>query len=905
MFGLFSKIIGNPNERTVKKLQPVVDEINALEDEYVAMSDAELLQVTTSFRTRLTEDEETLEDLLPEAFAAVREAARRTLKMRHFDVQLVGGIVLHQGKISEMRTGEGKTLVATLAAYLNGLTGEGLHVVTVNDYLARRDASWMGSVYHALGMSVGCIQHETAFKYSPNDAPPNPDEQQNSNQVATDAKTDPDAEAKDTAFADMVGANLIRVDKKTAYDCDIVYATNNELGFDLLRDNMVNDPSSMVQRSLSYAIVDEVDNILIDEARTPLIISGPAEDKGREYRQYAKLATQLESEVDYEIDEKRRSIGLTEEGIEMVEKTLGLTNLYDPENAAQSHLLENAIRAEAIFKKDTDYVVKDGEIVLIDEFTGRLMTGRRLSDGLHQAIEAKEGLFVHRESRTYATITLQNFFRMYEKLSGMTGTALTEAEEFYKIYGLEVVSVPTNREDVREDLPDQIFMTEKAKWQAVVDRVAELHKQKVPVLVGTTSVEKSEILMEMLRKKHLPINVLNARNNEREAEIISQAGAQSAITVSTNMAGRGTDIILGGNPANYKHKDAWQKNHNAVIESGGLYVLGTERHEARRIDNQLRGRAGRQGDPGQTQFFISTEDSLVRRFGGDRIRGVMSAFQWEDNTPIENRVISRSIESAQIKVEAYNFEIRKHLVDYDNVINNQRRVIYELRGKIRDDEDIRTRAMEYAEAELREICASTLPGAIETWDLDALRRQVIRIFPSFVEVADSAERLEWDTSDVVAALADHANMLYDKREREFGGADVMARLIRLILLRTVDESWVEHLTVMENMRQGIGLQAVGQRDPLVQYQHQGFAMFEDLVSAIQHQSSRLIFNSAPAPKLQQQPLTTKKLNYLSPTANNGNRSSATGPAAAKQKVGRNTPCPCGSGKKYKKCHGAT
>jgi preprotein translocase subunit SecA len=782
--------------------------------------------------------------------------------MRHFDVQLIGGMVLHQGKIAEMRTGEGKTLVATLPAYLNALTGDSVHVVTVNDYLAKRDASWMGAVYHALGLRVGCLQNDASFVYDPERAEQQRKERAEANGTSGEDAPDDDSEEGSMAFAAVAGEHLYETTKKEAYQADILYATNNELGFDYLRDNMVDSKERMVQRDLYYAIVDEVDNILIDEARTPLIISGPARDSGQEYRKFAQIARQLQRDRDFEIEDAKRTIAMTEEGIERVERLLNVDNLYSPDNQALSHFVENAIRAEFMYLRDVQYVVRNGEIVIVDEFTGRLMEGRRYSDGLHQAIEAKEGVEVKRETITYATITLQNYFRMYEKLAGMTGTAATEAEEFFKIYKLEVVQVPTNKQNIRDDKPDQIYMNAGAKWRAVANKIEELHHEGRPVLVGTTSIEKSEHLAGLLRQRNLRFNVLNAKQHQREAEIIAQAGSPGAITVSTNMAGRGTDIILGGNPeATGLSHEEWQKVHDEVIEKGGLFVLGTERHESRRIDNQLRGRAARQGDPGATQFFLSTDDDIIKWFGGDRIRGVMSMFKWDENEPIENRVVSRSVESAQSKVEGHHFEVRKTLVDYDDVVNTQRGVIYRLRKQVLEGENMRETILGYVEQELRQIARSFLAGDIENWDIKGFQRELAQMFPVQEIFKDEDEVYALDREEVEEELIEYAEELYTRREKEFG-EDMMRRLERAIMLRAVDGLWVEHLTTMDNMRQGIGLEAAGQRDPLVQYKRQGFEMFQELVSRIESDIARTIFRVAlsqqPPARPQPQNLTAAK-----------------------------------------------
>ena len=764
MFGLLNKLVGDSNEKAVKALQPIVDEINSLEEEMKSLSDEELKALTPEFKSRF-ESGESLDDLLPEAFAAVREASRRSLGMRHFDVQLIGGMVLHQGKIAEMRTGEGKTLVATLPAYLNALTGEGVHVVTVNDYLAKRDASWMGAIYFALGLRVGCLETGTSYVYDPDRA----EEQRQARAEADPQAEDGEHEDGSMAFADVAGEHMYETSKREAYEADILYGTNNELGFDYLRDNMVDSKERMVQSKLAYAIVDEVDNILIDEARTPLIISGPARESGQEYRRFSQVARQLRRDRDFEIDDAKKTIAMTEDGIERVERALKVDNLYSPENQALSHFVENAIRAESMYQRDVQYVVRGNEIVIVDEFTGRLMEGRRYSDGLHQAIEAKEGVEIQRESITYATITLQNYFRMYEKLAGMTGTAVTEAEEFFKIYKLEVVTVPTNKEIQREDKRDQIYMNEDAKWRSVANKIEELSHDGRPVLVGTTSIEKSEHLATLLRERNLRFNVLNAKQHEREAEVIAQAGRPGSVTVSTNMAGRGTDIILGGNrDALDMSEEEWEEDHKKVIDAGGLFVLGTERHESRRIDNQLRGRAGRQGDPGTTQFFLSTEDDIIKWFGGDRIRGIMGAFKWDEDEPIENRVISRTVESAQSKVEGQHFEIRKTLVDYDDVVNTQRGVIYKLRKQILEGEGLRETISGYVERELSAIVQQYLSGDPENWDVEGFQRELNNVFPIPEIFTDEDEVYDLEPDEVVDKLVEYAEKLYDRREEEFG-----------------------------------------------------------------------------------------------------------------------------------------
>ena len=695
MVSVLQKIMGDPNDKILKRLGTIRDRVNALEPDFQRLSDDQLRAKTDEFRQRL-ENREDLDNLLPEAFAAVRESARRNLGQRHYDVQLIGGAALHQGKIAEMKTGEGKTLVATLAVYANALTGQGVHVVTVNDYLARRDPVWMGPVYHALGLSVGCLQHDSAYIYDP-----------------------------EVTGGALPG--LRPVAREEAYRADITYGTNNEFGFDYLRDNMALSSERKVQRELHYAIVDEVDNILIDEARTPLIISGPAEEPVQLYQNFARLVPRLDPAEDYTIDERTRAISLTQEGIGKMEKWTNTSNLYDPENFHLVQYMENALNAHVMKQRDKEYVVRDGEVVIVDEFTGRLQPGRRWSDGLHQAVEAKEGLKIQRESITYATITLQNYFRMYEKLAGMTGTAATEADEFFRIYGLEVVEIPTNLPMQREDHSDLVYQTGDGKWDAVTEDIVKSHESQRPLLIGTTSIEDSEYLSGMLRKRGIQHQVLNAKNHEGEANVIAQAGRLGAVTVSTNMAGRGTDIVLGGADT---FRDDWRQEHDRVVELGGLHVIGTEHHDARRIDNQLRGRAGRQGDPGSSQFYVSLEDELMQRFGGDRIKTVMGWTGLEADTPIENKLVTKSISGAQVKVEGYHFDIRKHLLEFDDVLNKQREVIYADRHQALGEGDLREKTLEMLRQEYYRLMAQHLPGRhADDWNPDALIDELGQIGP--------------------------------------------------------------------------------------------------------------------------------------------------------------------------------
>ena len=882
-----TKLLGGSNEGALKKLRSTVGDINDLEGEFERMSDADLVTLRYRFRQRLEAGEE-LDNILPEAFAAVREASKRVLGMRHFDMQLIGGMVLHQGKIAEMRTGEGKTLVATLPAYLNSLTGS-VHVVTVNDYLARRDAQWMGEVYHFLGASIGVLQNQAAYMF------------------------DPLAETSERGME-----KLRRVERREAYAADITYGTNNEFGFDYLRDNMVVELEQRVQTNRDFGIVDEVDNILIDEARTPLIISGPAQQSPNEYRRFARLATTLQLEDDYSIDEKHRTAALTNEGISKLEKMLNVTNIYGQDNFELVHYAENSLKAQAIFERDRDYVVQNGEVVIVDEFTGRLMTGRRYSDGLHQAIEAKENVKVQRESVTYATITLQNYFRLYNKLSGMTGTASTEGEEFWKIYKLEVVEIPTNMPMIRQDDQDLIYPNQDAKYRAVVSEIKERSHAGQPILVGTTDIDKSEMLSDMLRKAGVAHEVLNAKQHEREAQIIAQAGRPGAVTVATNMAGRGTDIILGGNPETLGiSENEWQAEHDRVLKQGGLFILGTERHEARRIDNQLRGRSGRQGDMGQSRFYVALDDELMRRFGGDTIKRFMG-WAMEEEGHIESKAVSKAIESAQVKTESFHFDIRKHLVEYDDVVNTHRDVIYGEREKLLGGADLKGNMVSMVEANLVEMLQQYLVGSNpERWNTEALVRELSGIMPLPPEFRDPEDMRDYSTEEIEEGVLGHASFLYEKIEDELS-ADEMRNLERHVMLRVIDSNWVQHLTAMENLRQGIGLHAFGQRDPLVMYKKEGHEKFQDLQSRIQRDIVHAIYNIGD---MMQQ---NARLNGNANANANGRRQRSNGASerdnvsvmtnvvssqreavpAGSRKVGRNSLCPCGSGKKYKRCHGA-
>jgi preprotein translocase subunit SecA len=965
---VLAKVFGTQNERDLKRLQPMVAEINAREDAVRALSDSDLRVRTAEFRERVSRGE-TLDDLLPDAFAVVREAGRRTLNMRHFDVQLIGGITLHRGRIAEMKTGEGKTLVATLPAYLNALAGKGVHVVTVNDYLARRDSEWMGRIYRFLGMSVGVIQHEL-----------------------TDAE------------------------RQVAYGADITYGTNNEFGFDYLRDNMKFELAHYVQRGHQFAIVDEVDSILIDEARTPLIISGPAEESTELYYEVDRIIPRLkpgavtrgdtkaeerealEATGDYLVDEKHKTVNLTESGMAKSEKLLGHRlspgGLYDPANMPLLHHINQALRAHTLFKRDVDYMVKDGQVVIVDEFTGRLMPGRRWSDGLHQAVEAKEKVKIERENQTLATITFQNYFRKYKKLAGMTGTAETEAEEFDKIYKLEVAVIPPNRELRRLEEPDTVYRTEKEKYEAIVNDIIEKQASGRPCLVGTISIEKSERLSSMLRRRGLKHVVLNAKHHAQEAEIVAQAGRKDAVTIATNMAGRGTDILLGGNPEfmarqqclaeevaerlpkgeerfvedeefiYFFHLDNfyrvrgtdWERifdyfkrqadaEHETVVEIGGLHIIGTERHEARRIDNQLRGRAGRQGDPGSSRFYLSLEDDLMRIFGSDRIAGLMQRLGMEEGVPIEHGMVTKAIERAQKQVESQNFSVRKHLLEYDDVMNKQRENIYTLRrelldGQIRVSEEEVVGPREYlmalAEGLLDDQIDTFCPGKADEWDLPALTREVSRLFAldtsDFAAVGFSGKTADEIRNDLWERISEK----YADKER-LVGAELLRRIERDIMLQIVDTQWKDHLYSLDHLKEGIGLRGYGQRDPLVEYKKESFDLFQDMKARVDEEMVRYLFWLRPAddqgdsatprrppprrraPVMLNSPSEAASLFASAPGASGNDSGSAGGdrtPARTggddvvktvrrdEPKVGRNDPCPCGSGKKYKKCHGA-
>jgi len=887
MLKVLEKLLGRGEDRAWRRYLPVVERVNALEPEFERLSDEALRAKTDEFRRRLREGE-TLDDLLPEAFAAVREASKRTLGLRHFDVQIIGGAVLHEGKIAEMKTGEGKTLVATLPLYLNALLGRGCHLVTPNDYLSRVGAGWMGPIYHALGMSVGVIAHEFAGLYDPTYQDPHPHGDDRLNHFRP-------------------------VPRREAYRADITYGTNNEFGFDYLRDNMALRLEDVVQRDLYYAIVDEVDFILIDEARTPLIISGQVEESTRKYYEFARLVRRLQPGVDYTVDEKAKNAFLTDEGVRKVERMLGVDNLADPAHAEALHHVQQALRALTCYHRDVDYVVKDGQVILVDEFTGRLMFGRRYSDGLHQAIEAKEGVRIERETQTLASITFQNYFRMYEKLAGMTGTAKTEEEELRKIYGLEVVVIPTHRPMIRVDYPDVVFKTERAKWRAVVQEIKRCHERGQPVLVGTRSIEKSEMLSEMLRREGIPHQVLNAKHHEREAQIIAQAGRLGAVTIATNMAGRGVDILLGGNPPDPEEAER-------VRQLGGLHVIGTERHEARRIDNQLRGRAGRQGDPGSSRFFLSLEDELLRLFAGDRIAALMDRLRIDEDTPIESPLLTRQIEGAQKRVEQYHFDLRKHVLEYDDVMNVQRKTLYGERRKVLEGRDLRENVLDMIERQVRGLVEAYCPAQAprEEWDLEGLLAELGHLVPAPEVLAVSAESLAGKTSEQVAEeLTAAALRAYEAKEEEVG-PELLREVERLVLLSHIDRKWIDHLYAMDELREGIGLRAYGQTSPLLEYQKEAYELFQEMLQAIQRDTVRDLFRvrverEVPASARPVARVTAhhgpEEATVLGSAALREAARTGPGPEARAQpvtvgvKVGRNDPCPCGSGKKYKKCCG--
>ena len=898
-----NKIFQNPEEKYFKKLEPIVEEINSFEPEFEKFSDQQLKEKTFEFRARLKE-KESLETILPEAFALVRESAKRTLKQRHFDVQLICGIILYEGKVSEMKTGEGKTLSATLPLYLNALQGKGAHLITVNDYLARRDAVWMGQIYNMLGVSVGCINHEQAFLYDPDYKKP------------TEEKDD----IRDTLGSFKIVEDYLKpVLRKEAYQADITYGTNNEFGFDYLRNNMAYDLKDEVQRSFHYAIIDEVDSILIDEARTPLIISAPEDESTEKYYRFAKVVDQLKEIQDYEIDEKVKAAIFTIAGQDRIVKILG----YDPwadNNISTTHQLEAALKAKSLFKKDKDYIVKNNQIIIVDEFTGRLMPGRRWSGGIHQAVEAKEGIEVQKESKTLASITFQNYFRMYQKLSGMTGTATTSAEEFDKVYGLEVKIVPTNKPLIRKQLPDRIYKTLQGKFEALTREIKEMNEKGQPVLVGTTSIEKNEYLGKLLDREGVEHKILNAKNHQKEGEIIAQAGKTGAVTIATNMAGRGVDIILGGNPLS-------ENEQKKVVELGGLHIIGTERHEARRIDNQLRGRAGRQGDPGSSQFFVSLEDDLMRLFGSERIAGVMDRMGVQDGEVIQHAMISKSIERAQKRVEMHNFDIRKHLLEYDDVMNQQREIIYKMRAKALHGENLRLQLLDMLDQIIEDKIEMHTGDSkyAEDWDLAGLNNDLQRILliqPIYSQIEDVPPNLSKE--ELFDAVREQALQIYKQKERTVGKVS-MRELERLAMLQVIDTCWKEHLYEMDQLKEGIGLRAYGQKDPLLEYKSEGFRAFSDMLARVNENIIELIYKAQirqefPFRRPARQPQQMREVHdsaagmgfERAPQEQAGSQPQAQQqqqrpgkkiPIVAGPKIGRNDPCPCGSGKKYKKCCG--
>jgi len=882
---LVKKFVGSRNDREIKKIQPLVAKINDLEPRLSSLTDEQLKAKTAEFKQRF-ENGESLEDLLPDAFAVVRETGKRALNMRHFDVQLIGGVVLHQGRISEMKTGEGKTLVATLPAYLNALEGKGVHVITVNDYLARRDSEWMGRLYRFLGLTVGVIQH-----------------------------------------------GLDDDERRESYGSDITYGTNNEFGFDYLRDNMKFDLAHCVQRPHQYAIVDEVDSILIDEARTPLIISGPSEESTDKYYRLDKIIPKLRRDIDYQVDEKHRTVTLTEEGFGRCENLLGVDDLSDIANMEILHHINQALRAHMLYKRDVEYVVKEGEVIIVDEFTGRLMPGRRWSDGLHQAVEAKEGLRIQQENQTLATITFQNYFRMYKKLAGMTGTAETEAEEFLKIYRLDVAVIPTNRLLGRIEYPDVIYRTEREKFEAVVKEIKQCHERGQPALVGTISIDRSEKLSSMLKRAGVKHVVLNAKYHEKEAEIVAQAGRKGAVTIATNMAGRGTDILLGGN-AEFMARDVlrkreidplsatpqqWNeaiaqvkpqidKEHEEVVQVGGLHIIGTERHEARRIDNQLRGRSGRQGDPGSSRFYVSLEDDLMRIFAADRISGIMQRLGMEEGVPIESRFVSKQIENAQKRVEGQNFSYRKHVLEYDDVMNKQREAVYGLRKQLLEGEDQKEYLMGIADDIIIDLVArhaseKTHPAE---WDFNGLQTAILQQF-GFDFRAEGLDPSHMSSKEIEEALIAKAHEKYDQKETLIGSPP-MRYHERMLMLQIVDSHWKDHLLAMDHLKEGIGLRGYGQRDPLVEYKKESYTLFEDLMGRIEEDTLRFLFLLQPVEEKKQAEQIERKrrrAEFVLSQQNNGGDGASRQVKRDTPKIGRNDPCPCGSGKKFKKCHGVT
>ncbi len=918
MFKFLGKFLDN-NEKEITNLRQIVEEVNKLEPDVKKLKDADFIKKTAELKERLSGGQ-SLDNVLPEAFALVREAAHRTIGQRHFDVQLIAATALHQGNIAEQKTGEGKTLSATPTLYLNALTGRGAHLVTVNDYLARRDAGWMGPIYHALGVSVSAIISDQSFLYDPTFEDP----------TATDWRL----------------KHLRSITRQEAYKADITYGINSEFGFDYLRDNMATDMSQLVQREYHFAVVDEVDSVLVDEARTPHIISAPAAEATQKYYEYAKLVEKLTPEMDFAIDEKLHTAHLTDHGILKVEKMMGLGNIYETDFETVHHI-EAALKAKTLFHREKDYIVKDGQVVIVDEFTGRRLLGRRYSEGIHQAIEAKEGVPIQQESRTLATVSLQNYFRMYQKLAGMTGTAATEAEEFHKIYNLDVVVVPTHRPMVRRDFGDSVYKTTRAKYAAIVADIAECHKRGQPVLVGTTSIDKNEIISEFLKRKGVPHQVLNAKNHLKEAMIIADAGKPGGVTVATNMAGRGVDIVLGGSKKEKweftdekeweRETKAWQKLHDEVVALGGLHVIGSERHESRRIDNQLRGRSGRQGDPGTSRFYVALDDDIMRLFGGDQVAKLMTIFKLPEDVPLEHAMVSRAIEQAQVKVEGFHFDSRKHLVDYDDVLNKQREIVYKRRRKILEGESQKDALLEKISGEITNIVSVYADDKAATFERDKITSEFASIIPfdeaSQQQLTKQLESLH-TSGDIIDFLTKLTRDMYEGREKQVS-PEVMRQVERWVSLQVIDSLWMDHLDAIDDLREGIGLRGYGQRDPLVEYKNEAFTMFERLIATVDREIVHRIFkvqvqlapqavqessnttnitnttnakNKATQDSISRQAIAQPVVTPIAQAAkkmqtNASNNSSHTAsPVTHTAKLGRNDPCWCGSGKKWKKCH---
>ena len=867
MFNFLTKLLDS-NEKEIARLRKIAEEINTKEGDSKKLKEEGFAKKTAEFKERLASGS-TLDDLLPDAFSLVREAALRAIGQRHYDVQLIAACALHFGKIAEQRTGEGKTLSAIPALYLNALTGRGTHLVTVNDYLARRDAGWMGPIFHLLGLTTAAMISDQSFMYDP--------------------------EYEDANATDWRLKHLKPITRKEAYLADVTYGINSEFGFDYLRDNMVSDIFQVVQREYHYAVVDEVDSVLVDEARTPHIISAPAAEATHAYYDYAKLVEKFNRDTDFVVDEKLRTAHLTDHGILKVEKMLGVGNIYEKDFETVHHI-EAALKARTLFQREKDYIVKDGQVVIVDEFTGRLLMGRRFSEGIHQAIEAKEGVAIQQESKTLATVSLQNYFRMYQKLAGMTGTAATEAEEFHKIYNLDVIVVPTHRTMVRKDFSDSVYKTPRAKYAAIAEEVAQMHKHGQPVLLGTTSIDKNEIISDLLRRKDVPHQVLNAKNHLKEAAIIADAGKRGAVTVATNMAGRGVDIILGGQPPEAGENEEWKKAHKEVVSLGGLHVIGSERHESRRIDNQLRGRSGRQGDPGTSRFFVSLEDDIMRLFGGDQVARLMTIFKLPEDVPLEHPMVSRAIEQAQIKVEGFHFDSRKHLVEYDDVLNKQREIVYRRRRKIIEGERLKDKILENISAEVTNVVAIySSEGSV---DRQKIVTEFITIIPfdpaSQEQLVKQLEQMH-ASGQISEFLTKLTSDMYENREKQVT-TEIMAQVERWVSLNVIDNLWMDHLDAIDDLREGIGLRGYGQRDPLVEYKNEAFSMFEQLIAAIDHEIVHRIYKvqvqTAPTP-------ITQAAKQMKTNAESSSPQPKVNPA---QKLGRNDPCPCGSGKKWKHCH---